>query len=143
MSSSGKIGSVVGAPSNVFQQTNKDLSQESMSNPGIQDGLRQISGSITSVHESRPLVKAHTDDGYPIANGQWIPLNHSRLLISELFGQLRNGLRVQVFYTGPGGNSANATIIGNEGDFEGSGTQVPNDIDEPSYLIMPPGSTAV
>jgi len=143
MSSTGNISKVVGAPANSFQQVNKQQSQEAMAFPGMQDGLRQVSGRITSVHESKPLIKVHTLDGHPVANGRWIPLNHSRLQISELFGQLRNGLLAQVFYSGPSGDGANASIIGNEKDFEGEGTQVPNDIDEPAYLIIPPGSTSI
>ena len=157
MSSTGTIGKVVGAPATKSQETNRSNDQTAMGSPGITDGLRQVSGVITEVYGetfepgvdeeakkgAKPLIKAATTDGYIIANGKWIPLNHSRLEVVEKIGKLRQGLVVQVFYSGPAGGGANATLIGLENEPEGEGTQIVNDIDEPLWEIFTPGSTAV
>jgi len=111
--------------------------------PSAHESIRQIYGTIREVHPEMSLIKASTSSGSPIANGDWIPLNHSVSDIIERWGTLRKGMRVHVSYTGPDGIAANATIIGTEGDIEGEDTMLENDIDEPLWEIFTPGASAI
>ncbi len=141
MSSTGTISSVMsGAPQTGLQEDQRNSSNAAASMPGMDSTIQTVQGTITSIHDSRPLIKAHTDIGEAIANGSWITLDHSLSDIVERFGKLRKGLRVRVSYTGPDGSQASATIIGVENEKVGQGTQLENKIQKGLYSIFSPGS---
>jgi hypothetical protein len=141
--STGTVGPVVGAPASSLGEDARQTQQDVGGFSGLESGVRQTSGRITEVHEEKPVIKAYTDKGVPLGNGGWIPLNHSVADIAERWGKLRRKLRVLVSYSGPDGRGANATIIGEEDDTEGQGTQIENDINESLYEIFSPGSSPV
>lgn len=126
-----------------FQEDSRQSEQQMDRMPSVYESIRQVYGTITDIHPELLLVKVMTDQGVKVASDDYIPLNHSVSDIIERWGKLRRGMRVQVVYSGPDGIAANATIIGIEGDREGEGTMLENDIDEPMWAIFTPGSSPV
>ena len=141
--STGSVGRVIGAPPSAIVEQARLSQQDTAGFPGLLDGVRQVNATIKEVHPEKPLIKAFADDGVPVANGNWIPLNHSPADIAERWGKLRTGLRILANYSGPSGTGANATIVGEEDEIEGSGLQIENDIAEGLYYIFSPGSSVV
>jgi hypothetical protein len=140
MSSTGIVSSVIaGAPTTLLDEDARVSRNETASMPGQDSTVQTIHGVITEVHASAPLIKAHTNIGAAIANGNWITLDHSLSDIVERFGKLRKGLRVRVSYTSVDGLNASATIVGIEGEKPGQGTLIENKVQKGLYAIFPPG----
>jgi len=141
MSSTGIVSSVIaGAPTSLLDEDARSQRNESAAQPGQESAIQTIQGVVTSVHDSSPLIKAHTNVGVAIAGGQWIPLDHSLSDIVERFGKLRKGLRVRVSYTGVDGINATASIVGLEGESSGEGTLIENKMQKGLYAIFTPGA---
>jgi hypothetical protein len=139
MSSTGIIGRKNMMPTNSFAAQQSEIESGLISFPGLHEGIRQIFGTIYEIHPERPLIKAYTDSGGDIANGDFISLNHSTQEIAEKFGKVRKGMRVNVLYTGPNGASANATIIGTEGERNINEPLVENTAERGLFAIFTPG----
>jgi hypothetical protein len=140
MSSTGIVSSVIsGAPTTLLEEESRSQRNDTAAQPGQSNTIQTIQGVITEVHDSAPLIKAHTNIGVAIADGQWITLDHSVSDIVERFGKLRKGLRVRVSYTGAEGINASATIIGVEGESPGQGTQLENKVQKGLYAVFGPG----
>ena len=131
---------IAGAPTSLLDEDVRSQKNESASQPGQESTIQTIQGTITDVHDSAPLIKAHTNIGAAIAGGQWIPLEHSLSDIVERFGKLRKGLKVRVSYTGVDGLNASASIVGLEGESSGEGTLIENKIQIGLFAIFTPGS---
>ena len=141
MSSTGTVSSVIaGAPTSLLDEDSRSQQNETASQPGQESTIQTIQGIITSVHDSSPLIKAHTNIGAAIAGGQWIPLDHSLSDIVERFGKLRKGLRVRVSYTGVDGINATAAIVGAEGEQSGEGSLIENKMQKGLFAIFTPGA---
>lgn len=107
--------------------------------PGPHQGLRQVFGTIREVHHQKPLIRAYDDSGSPLANDKWIPLNHSTQEIAERFGTIRQGMRIAVWFSGPDGAGANATIVGVESERNTNQPYTPNTIERGLFRIFSPG----
>lgn len=141
--STGTVSKLIGAPTTITGESQRDTEKAISALPNMYDGLRQETATIREVHPEKPLVKIVTDKGFTIGGGAWVPLSHSPADIAERWGRLRKGLRVSAIYSGPDGRGAIATIIGVEDDKEGDGTQLDNNIKEGLYEIFSPGSVPV
>jgi hypothetical protein len=140
MSSTGIISRVIMTPTTGSAEVERHTDAAVSAYPGLHEGIRYVEGAITSVHEDRPLVKAHSDDGSPIADGRWIRLNHSVQDIAERFGTVRLGSRLSVMYQGPSGSDAAATIISSsKTERYASEKLVPNTVARGLFALFPPG----
>jgi len=138
MSSTGIISDVI-APTTSHRENQRKISSGMSSIPGLNEGVRSVSGTIRQIHEEKPrLVKAYGDDGAPIADDNWIELNHSAQEIAEKWGTVRMGFRVRVSFIGPAGASANATIIGVEQE-DVKEPHIPNEVSRGMYALFAPG----
>jgi len=116
MSSTGVIHKTRAATS-VHTEKQRQLEHAVGAAPGVGGGAGKGVGTINTLHDEKPrLVKAHDDDGVPLANGNWIELNHSAQEITERWGTVREGFRIRVSFTGAVGTSADGTIIGAENE---------------------------
>ncbi len=140
MSSTGIITNNVISPTTKIGGFNKNVEQGLSAFPGLHEGVRQIFGKISKVHQQKPLIKATDDQGSSIANDNWIPLNHSPGEIISSFGTIRRGMRVLVSYVGPDGAGANATIVGDEQQKHSDVPMLPNEVKQNVYRIFSPGS---
>ena len=102
--------------------------------------LQQRLGTITSVHDTLPMVKVTFPNGNIAGGDNWIPVGHSVLDIIHRFGALRNGLRVMVTFSGDVERDAIAMIVGVEDEKIGSEIQQENDSDTGYFELFVPGS---
>lgn len=137
--STGMISGVKIAPTNSFGEQTRKTERAIASVPGSHEAVRRATGVINRIHPKRPrLIKAHGLDGTTLANDAWIELNHSAQEIAERWGTVRIGFRVRVTYSGPAGASADATILGSEGqDIDES--FIPNEAQQGLYAVFAPG----
>lgn len=143
MSSTGIISDViVGAPTTSLGEAQRTSQNQMASMPGLQSSIQMAYGVISEVHDTKPLIKAVTDDGRYICSNKWILLSHSLDEIVARFGRIRKGMRVQISYTGPDGAQATALIVGVEGEKQGDGTQLENKVQKSLYAIFTPGSSS-
>ena len=112
MSSTGTISRVITSTTNMGER------ERVASNNQIEphNKIDRAVGLVSHVHPEKPrLVKAYNETDYsPLANGDWILLNHSAQEIAERWGTVRPGFRIQVTFAGPSGAKADGTIIGAE-----------------------------
>jgi len=76
--------------------------------------VQQRLGTITEVHPTLPMVRCRFNDGQTVAGNNFIGVAHSVLDIIQRFGQLRQGLRVLVTFSGEVEKDAFATVVGVE-----------------------------
>ena len=142
MSSSGNISKVFN-PTTITAENKRQVSNSLLSLPGVQEQLRRVQGIVIEVHSKLPrLVKAKQTNGTPIANGNWILLNHSAQEIAEKWGTVRLGFKVVVNYSGPAGGNADATIVSTEGKEVNEPPQS-NEASRGLYYIFAPGGTGL
>lgn len=133
------MANYVGATYSPFREQQRQLQQELGQLPDVNSAIKNVYGMIVEVDSNRPLIKARTEDGQAIANGNWIPLNYSVEEIVERFGTIRKGMNVSVQCAGPTGNNASATIIGMEGERIAEGTLIENKVQKSLFAIFTPG----
>jgi hypothetical protein len=140
LSSTGIISKVISGPLTTTGENTRSVERNINSIPGPYEQQRKVIGVVSKVHSTKPrLIKANTSSGYPIANGNWIELNHSAQEITERWGTVRIGFRVRVSYSGPSGQSADAIITGvEEHDIEEPHQE--NDAARSLYAIFTPGN---
>lgn len=137
--STGVIGGVYSSPTTTYAEKQRSTDQAISSYPGAHEGVHRTTGIVNKIHPERPrLIKAHGRDGSPISNNQWIELNHSAQEIAERWGTVRIGFRVRVTYSGPAGSSADAVIIGSEGQ-DVNDPYIPNEAQQGVAFIFAPG----
>jgi len=139
MSSTGTVSKAF-APTNSISERQRTSDMQSGASPGLKETVRWADGKITEVDEKRNLIRAVSDNGSPIANGQFIRMDISDEAISMMFGQLRVGMRVNVKFRGPDGAGAIATVTHVEGEKEGTSVKVPNTMAQSVFAIFAPGS---
>ena len=108
--STGIISKTIILPTTEHAERIRSTESGIASYPGMHEGVRQEYGTIFDIHAERRMIRAFADDGSPIANGRFVPLNHGSLEIAERWGTIRKGMRVLINFTGPDGSRANATI---------------------------------
>ena len=140
MSSTGVISKTIMTPISTHQEQSRATEAGISSSPGLHEGVRQTFATIYAIHPEKTLIKAYDDNGSNIANDKWVPLNHSSREIAERFGTVRIGMRVMVSFTGPDGGSANAFIVGNEGEKNANEPQTENAAQRGMFRIFAPGS---
>lgn len=137
--SSGIISGVQITPTTSQGEAQRKVESAVASFPGLHEGTRRSVGIVNKVNPNKPrLIKAHAMDGTPLANNNWIELNHSAQEIAERWGTVRIGFRVRVTFTGPSGASADAGIIGTEGQ-DVNDPFIPNEAQQGLYAVFAPG----
>lgn len=139
MSSSGVISRVFMTPTTSHAENQRQVSGSISGMPGPHQQQKRTSGIIVKIHPEKPrLVKANAADGTPLANGQWIELNHSAQEIVERWGTVRVGFNVRVTFSGPSGAGADATIVSAEEQALTEPHQ-PNEAARGLYALFAPG----
>ena len=139
MSSSGVISRVVMTPTTSHAENQRQVSNNLGGMPGPHQQQKRTSGTIIKIHPEKPrLIKANASDGTPLANGQWIELNHSAQEIVERWGTIRVGFSVRVTFSGPSGAGADATVVSAE-DQDLNEAHQPNEAARGMYAIFAPG----
>lgn len=123
--------------STVSGEVQRQVSQQNTKS--IHKSLQRRLGTISQVHEKLPMVKVVFENGVEAAAGEWIPLAHSVLDIIHRFGSVRNGLRVEVTYSGEVELGSTAIIVGVEGEKLGNEIQELNDIETGPWELLGPG----
>lgn len=140
MSSTGIITKTVMTPTTEYHEQSRSVEGGIGSAPGLQEGTRQVYGTIYDIHPEKPLVKCYDESGSPIACDKWIPLNHSSQEIAERYGTVRMGMNLLVSFVGPDGAGANATIVGNVGEKNLNEPLTPNTAQRGMFRIFAPGT---
>jgi len=137
--STGTVSKVM-APTSGYQEKQKSIEQSMMAQPGLQQGLRSVYGKITKVHDTKAMVKAiEINTNTPVANDNWIVLNHSVREIAERWGKIRKGQIVYVQYRGPDGASATGNIVKEQGEELDEEPLVENTMSRGLFRIFGPG----
>jgi ABC-type sulfate transport system substrate-binding protein len=102
------------------------------------DRHKILHGIITDIHKEKNLIKANSETGTSLANGDWIPLNHTIDEVIERFGKLRKGMTVRVDSDGVSSGQAIATIVGLESDTVSQDTSLINEVEKSLFAIFVP-----
>lgn len=137
--STGVISGVQITPTTSQGEIQRKTERAIASFPGLHEGVRRTTGVINKVHPEKPrLIKAYDLQGSAIAGNSWIELNHSAQEIAERWGTVRIGFRVRVTFAGPSGASADAMIVGTEGQDINDLLEA-NEAEQGLYAVFSPG----
>jgi hypothetical protein len=132
--------SIISKATSPITSTGEKLRLNTSEQVGSSSQLHRATGIVSRVHNTKPrLVVAYDEnDQSPLANGDWIVLNHSAQEIAERWGTIRPGFRIQVTFMGPSGAKADATIIGTENQTTEE-PPVANEIARGLFALFAPG----
>lgn len=137
--SSGNVSGRVITPTTSHGEERRQAGALADAIPGIHEQNQREGGVISKIHpEQAGWVKVRALDGTPLANNNWIELNHHTDEIIERWGTVRVGMKVRVAYSGPAGAGADCTIVGTEGD-DPTHPHVPNEVARGMYSMFSPG----
>jgi len=121
-------------------ETRRQTDLQAGSLPTSSSILQAAYGKITKIDSQQPLVQiVDLQDGTPLANGGWVPLNHSVREIAERWGKVRKGMVVYVQFSGQEGGNATATIIKEKGESVATEKLTENIMSRGLYKIFSPG----
>ena len=137
--SSGNIGGRISTPTTHHGEERRQINASLNAIPSVSEQNQRISGVITKIHpEEGGWVKVRAIDGTPVANNNWIELNHSTDEIVDRWGTVQIGMKVRVAYSGPDGAGADCTIIGKR-ERNPTNPHLPNAASQGLYAIFAPG----